>query len=139
MRVRTCARGVSAVGRAPSIQPLSPQQGFLCVASPRPPTVLRSTPTREGRATSSSLTVLPRINGHPGKSVRLAGRWKLEEVSLPECLPPGQSPLTLPPLPDVPPTPQCHLSGCMMDLFLQMAIIMGLKQTLSNCAEYLGP
>ncbi|XP_025308396.3 anoctamin-9 isoform X4 [Canis lupus dingo] len=56
--------------------------------------------------------ILGRINGHPGKSVRLAGLWKLEE---------------------------CHLSGCMMDLFLQMAIIMGLKQTLSNCAEYLGP
>lgn len=35
--------------------------------------------------------------------------------------------------------PQCHLSGCMMDLFVQMAIIMGLKQTLSNCMEYLGP
>lgn len=50
------------------------------------------------------------------------------------------SPLrALPPPPDVPLTPQCHLSGCMMDLFLQMAIIMGLKQTLSNCAEYLGP
>ncbi|XP_041630226.1 anoctamin-9 isoform X3 [Vulpes lagopus] len=43
--------------------------------------------------------ILGRINGHPGKSVRLAGLWKLEE----------------------------------------MAIIMGLKQTLSNCAEYLGP
>ncbi|XP_045626631.1 anoctamin-9 isoform X3 [Ursus americanus] len=56
--------------------------------------------------------ILGRINGHPGNSVRLAGLWKLEE---------------------------CHLSGCMMDLFLQMAIIMGLKQTLSNCAEYLGP
>lgn len=35
--------------------------------------------------------------------------------------------------------PQCHLSGCMMDLFIQMAIIMGLKQTLSNCIEYLHP
>jgi anoctamin-9 len=35
--------------------------------------------------------------------------------------------------------PQCHLSGCMMDLFIQMAIIMGLKQTLSNCVEYLCP
>lgn len=35
--------------------------------------------------------------------------------------------------------PQCHLSGCMMDLFIQMAIIMGLKQTLSNCIEYLYP
>ncbi|XP_006877072.1 PREDICTED: anoctamin-9 [Chrysochloris asiatica] len=56
--------------------------------------------------------ILGRINGHPGKSVRLAGLWKLEE---------------------------CHLSGCMMDLFVQMAIIMGLKQTLSNCAEYLSP
>nr|XP_035954110.1 anoctamin-9 isoform X1 [Halichoerus grypus] len=56
--------------------------------------------------------ILGRINGHPGRSVRLAGLWKLEE---------------------------CHLSGCMMDLFLQMAIIMGLKQTLSNCMEYLGP
>ncbi|XP_059008811.1 anoctamin-9 isoform X1 [Mustela lutreola] len=56
--------------------------------------------------------ILGRINGHPGKSVRLAGLWKLEE---------------------------CHPSGCMMDLFLQMAIIMGLKQTLSNCVEYLSP
>ncbi|XP_045871057.1 anoctamin-9 isoform X2 [Meles meles] len=58
------------------------------------------------------MTKINKINGHPGKSVRLAGLWKLEE---------------------------CHLSGCMMDLFLQMAIIMGLKQTLSNCAEYLSP
>nr|XP_004653950.3 anoctamin-9 [Jaculus jaculus] len=56
--------------------------------------------------------ILGRINGHPGKSTRLAGLWKLEE---------------------------CHLSGCMMDLFVQMAIIMGLKQTLSNCVEYLKP
>ncbi|XP_057582366.1 anoctamin-9 isoform X10 [Hippopotamus amphibius kiboko] len=56
--------------------------------------------------------ILGRINGHPGKSVRLAGLWKLEE---------------------------CHLSGCMMDLFVQMATIMGLKQTLSNCMEYLRP
>ncbi|KAL1788842.1 anoctamin-9 isoform X1 [Sigmodon hispidus] len=56
--------------------------------------------------------ILGRINGHPGKSTRLAGLWKLEE---------------------------CHLSGCMMDLFIQMAIIMGLKETLSNCKEYLCP
>ncbi|XP_051001065.1 anoctamin-9 [Acomys russatus] len=56
--------------------------------------------------------ILGRINGHPGKSTRLAGLWRLEE---------------------------CHLSGCMMDLFIQMAIIMGLKQTLSNCVEYLKP
>ena len=33
-------------------------------------------------ATSLSLAVLHRINGHPGKTVRLAGLWKLEEVSL---------------------------------------------------------
>ncbi|XP_012791618.2 anoctamin-9 [Sorex araneus] len=56
--------------------------------------------------------ILGRINGHPGKSVRLAGMWKLEE---------------------------CHLSGCMVDLFMQMAIVMLLKQTLSNCMEYLSP
>ncbi|KAL4829636.1 hypothetical protein H8958_006551, partial [Nasalis larvatus] len=56
--------------------------------------------------------ILGRINGHPGKSTRLAGLWKLEE---------------------------CHASGCMMDLFVQMAIIMSLKQILSNCGEYLVP
>uniref|UniRef100_A0A8D0QQM3 Anoctamin n=1 Tax=Sus scrofa TaxID=9823 RepID=A0A8D0QQM3_PIG len=66
------------------------------------------TPKNEGWSCLS----LAWINGHPGKSVRLAGLWKLEE---------------------------CHLSGCMMDLFVQMAIIMGLKQTLSNCMEYLRP
>lgn len=31
----------------------------------------------------TGLDFLPRINGHPGKSTRLAGLWKLEEVSLP--------------------------------------------------------
>lgn len=30
----------------------------------------------------TGLDFLPRINGHPGKSTRLAGLWKLEEVSL---------------------------------------------------------
>ncbi|XP_038621299.1 anoctamin-9 [Tachyglossus aculeatus] len=55
---------------------------------------------------------LGRINGHPGKYVRIAGQWRLEE---------------------------CHPSGCMMDLFVQMAVIMGLKQTLNNCVEYLVP
>lgn len=81
----------------------------------------------------------PRINGHPGKSLRLAGLWKLEEVSVPRvpCRPAPELPL---PGPDRRPArPQCHLSGCMMDLFVQMAVIMGLKQTLSNCMEYLGP
>ncbi|XP_068964038.1 anoctamin-9 isoform X2 [Petaurus breviceps papuanus] len=55
---------------------------------------------------------LGRINGHPGNQVRIGGQWRLEE---------------------------CHPSGCMMDLFMQMAVIMGLKQTLSNCVEYLSP
>lgn len=79
--------------------------------------------------------------------MRLAGLWKLEEVSL--SWTPCRSAPPLPPSPPHSPAsphltshlgpPQCHLSGCMMDLFLQMAIIMGLKQTLSNCMEYLGP
>ncbi|XP_009999775.1 PREDICTED: anoctamin-9 [Chaetura pelagica] len=55
---------------------------------------------------------LGRINGHPGNYVRIAGRWRLEE---------------------------CHPSGCITDLFIQMAIIMLLKQTLSNMMEYLVP
>ncbi|NWH63687.1 ANO9 protein, partial [Geococcyx californianus] len=55
---------------------------------------------------------LGRINGHPGNYVRVAGKWRLEE---------------------------CHPSGCITDLFIQMAIIMILKQTLSNVMEYLNP
>lgn len=55
---------------------------------------------------------LGRINGHPGHYVRIAGRWRLEE---------------------------CHPSGCITDLFIQMAIIMLLKQTISNIMEYLIP
>ncbi|NWT84261.1 ANO9 protein, partial [Lanius ludovicianus] len=55
---------------------------------------------------------LGRINGHPGHYVRIAGRWRLEE---------------------------CHPSGCITDLFIQMAIIMVLKQTISNIMEYLIP
>uniref|UniRef100_A0A8C4TYD9 Anoctamin n=1 Tax=Falco tinnunculus TaxID=100819 RepID=A0A8C4TYD9_FALTI len=53
---------------------------------------------------------LGRINGHPGNYMRVAGRWRLEE---------------------------CHPSGCITDLFIQMAIIMLLKQTISNVMEYL--
>ncbi|NWR80166.1 ANO9 protein, partial [Centropus unirufus] len=34
---------------------------------------------------------------------------------------------------------QCHPSGCITDLFIQMAIIMMLKQTISNVVEYFGP
>ncbi|NXQ32384.1 ANO9 protein, partial [Alaudala cheleensis] len=55
---------------------------------------------------------LGRINGHPGHYVRIAGHWRLEE---------------------------CHPSGCITDLFIQMAVIMVLKQTISNIMEYLIP
>uniref|UniRef100_A0A3P9PGF2 Anoctamin n=1 Tax=Poecilia reticulata TaxID=8081 RepID=A0A3P9PGF2_POERE len=55
---------------------------------------------------------LGRINGHPGEYVRLAGQWRLEE---------------------------CHPSGCLTDLFIQMAIILVLKQIISNMFEYFGP
>ncbi|NXG76792.1 ANO9 protein, partial [Baryphthengus martii] len=55
---------------------------------------------------------LGRINGHPGNYVRIAGKWRLEE---------------------------CHPSGCITDLFIQMAVIMVLKQTISNVMEYLVP
>ncbi|KAJ3594303.1 hypothetical protein NHX12_006634 [Muraenolepis orangiensis] len=53
-----------------------------------------------------------RINGRPGKYVRLANRWRLEE---------------------------CHPSGCLTDLFIQMAIVMLLKQTLNNVFEFIVP
>ncbi|XP_005046559.1 PREDICTED: anoctamin-9 [Ficedula albicollis] len=55
---------------------------------------------------------LGRINGRPGHYVRVAGHWRLEE---------------------------CHPSGCITDLFIQMAVIMVLKQTISNIMEYLIP
>ncbi|XP_074951412.1 anoctamin-9 isoform X1 [Phalacrocorax aristotelis] len=55
---------------------------------------------------------LGRINGHPGNYVRVAGKWRLEE---------------------------CHPSGCITDLFIQMGIIMLLKQTISSVMEYLVP
>lgn len=55
---------------------------------------------------------LGRINGHPGGYVRISGRWRLEE---------------------------CHPSGCLTDLFIQMSIIMVLKQTFNNIFEFSGP
>uniref|UniRef100_A0A3Q2DUG9 Anoctamin n=1 Tax=Cyprinodon variegatus TaxID=28743 RepID=A0A3Q2DUG9_CYPVA len=55
---------------------------------------------------------LGRINGHPGKYVRIAELWRLEE---------------------------CHPSGCLTDLFIQMTIIMVLKQTISNMIEITVP
>ncbi|XP_068587052.1 anoctamin-9-like [Cebidichthys violaceus] len=54
---------------------------------------------------------LGRINGRPGDYVRIAG-WRLEE---------------------------CHPSGCLTDLFIQMAVIMLLKQTLNNVFEFTVP
>ncbi|XP_030650154.1 anoctamin-9 [Chanos chanos] len=55
---------------------------------------------------------LGRINGHPGNYVRLGGKWRLEE---------------------------CHPSGCLTDLFIQMAVILVLKQTLNNIFEFTVP
>lgn len=78
-----------------------------------------------------------RINGHPGGYVRIAGKWRLEEVTsihLGVFL--GQGRLVF--MVYLPP-PQCHPSGCLTDLFIQMAIIMVLKQTISNIFEFTGP
>ncbi|XP_069757176.1 anoctamin-9-like isoform X2 [Narcine bancroftii] len=55
---------------------------------------------------------LGRINGYPGNYVRIARKWRLEE---------------------------CHPSGCITDLFLQMSIIMVLKQVLSTTMEFASP
>ncbi|XP_056131795.1 anoctamin-4-like [Lampris incognitus] len=51
---------------------------------------------------------LGRFTGRPGAYLRLLGRWKLEE---------------------------CHPSGCLIDLCMQMGIIMVLKQTWNNFME----
>ncbi|XP_058842183.1 anoctamin-4-like isoform X3 [Acipenser ruthenus] len=51
---------------------------------------------------------LGRFTGRPGAYLRLINRWKLEE---------------------------CHPSGCLIDLCMQMAIIMVLKQTWNNFME----
>ncbi|XP_067849681.1 anoctamin-9-like [Heptranchias perlo] len=55
---------------------------------------------------------LGRFNGHPGDYVRVANRWRLEE---------------------------CHPSGCMTDLLIQMSVVMVLKQLLSTSLEYAIP
>lgn len=55
---------------------------------------------------------LGRINGYPGNYVRIAGEWRLEE---------------------------CHPSGCLTDLFIQMAVILVLKQTINNIFEFTVP
>ncbi|KAJ7329954.1 hypothetical protein JRQ81_016128 [Phrynocephalus forsythii] len=51
---------------------------------------------------------LGRFTGHPGAYLRLINRWRLEE---------------------------CHPSGCLIDLCMQMGIIMALKQTWNNFME----
>ncbi|XP_060885857.1 anoctamin-4-like isoform X2 [Labrus mixtus] len=51
---------------------------------------------------------LGRFTGRPGAYLRLINRWKLEE---------------------------CHPSGCLIDLCMQMGIIMVLKQTWNNFME----
>ncbi|NWW44689.1 ANO9 protein, partial [Pedionomus torquatus] len=50
----------------------------------------------------------------------------------------GRQPCRQHPAPPLVPW-QCHPSGCITDLFIQMAIIMLLKQTISNVVEYLSP
>uniref|UniRef100_A0A8C9RL35 Anoctamin n=1 Tax=Scleropages formosus TaxID=113540 RepID=A0A8C9RL35_SCLFO len=53
---------------------------------------------------------LGRINGYPGKYSRISGKWRLEE---------------------------CHPTGCLTDLFIQMAIVMVLKQIINNIFEFI--
>ncbi|XP_057212812.1 anoctamin-9 isoform X2 [Triplophysa rosa] len=55
---------------------------------------------------------LGRINGYPGNYVRIASKWRLEE---------------------------CHPSGCLTDLFIQMSVILVLKQTINNIFEFAVP
>uniref|UniRef100_A0A8C1CI73 Anoctamin n=1 Tax=Cyprinus carpio carpio TaxID=630221 RepID=A0A8C1CI73_CYPCA len=55
---------------------------------------------------------LGRFNGYPGNYVRIGGKWRLEE---------------------------CHPSGCLTDLFIQMAVILVLKQTINNIFEFTVP
>lgn len=55
---------------------------------------------------------LGRINGYPGNYVRIAGKWRLEE---------------------------CHPSGCLTDLFIQMSVILVLKQSINNIFEFAVP
>ncbi|XP_055059925.2 anoctamin-9 [Misgurnus anguillicaudatus] len=57
---------------------------------------------------------LGRVNGYPGNYVRIGGigGWRLEE---------------------------CHPSGCLTDLFIQMCVILVLKQTINNIIEFTVP
>lgn len=77
-----------------------------------------------------------RINGHPGNYKRIAG-WRLEEVRRSAELCSTQKALLLPRAHLC--VLQCHPSGCLTDLFIQMAVIMLLKQTLNNIFEFTVP
>ncbi|XP_055505619.1 anoctamin-9-like isoform X2 [Leucoraja erinacea] len=55
---------------------------------------------------------LGRINGYPGNYVKIAMKWRLEE---------------------------CHPSGCITNLVLQMGVIMVLKQVVGTTTEYVYP
>lgn len=78
----------------------------------------------------------PRINGHPGNYKRIAG-WRLEEVSRPAEFSGPQRAFLLPSAHLR--VLQCHPSGCLTDLFIQMSVIMLLKQTLNNIFEFTVP
>ena len=83
-----------------------------------------------------------RMNGYPGHYVRIAGKWRLEEVR--ETSETRMSRSRLVPTRTLSTasslvSSQCHPSGCLTDLFIQMAVIMLLKQTLNNVFEFTGP
>lgn len=113
---------------------------FPAAGSPTAPSVQRHPRPFRGQVLPSALLSSPGSTATLGRPCawRACGSWRRSVC--PGC-PAALSPTGRPPRPDLPSLPrlQCHLSGCMMDLFVQMAIIMGLKQTLSNCMEYLGP
>lgn len=77
-----------------------------------------------------------RINGHPGNYKRIAG-WRLEEVKRSAELERTQKVFLLASVNLC--VLQCHPSGCLTDLFIQMSVIMLLKQTLNNIFEFTVP
>ncbi|ROL52765.1 Anoctamin-9 [Anabarilius grahami] len=68
--------------------------------------------TRVNKFVAFKLCEFGGINGYPGNYVRILGEWRLEE---------------------------CHPSGCLTDLFIQMAVILVLKQTINNIFEFTVP
>lgn len=134
MCVSACGGAGLGVGRASSTQPLFPSPSV----PPSPPS------QKQGAAALPACLSFPGSTVTPGSPCAWQGCGGWRRSVCPRHF--GRASLTS--APHSPRSPrltspsgplQCHLSGCMMDLFLQMAIIMGLKQTLSNCVEYLGP